>query len=49
MRPIAQTIIGVPRGFKLTPEEQAEVQEALVTSLPISVFQTIGSGKENIL
>jgi pimeloyl-ACP methyl ester carboxylesterase len=36
MRPLAQTIIGVPRGLMLTPQDHAEVRQALATSLPIS-------------
>jgi pimeloyl-ACP methyl ester carboxylesterase len=36
LRPRMQSLIGVPRGFDLTSEMEAEVKDALASSLPLS-------------
>jgi pimeloyl-ACP methyl ester carboxylesterase len=52
MRPLMQSLVGVPKDFALTPEYQAQVQEILASSLPVDprgdgiVFDTYVSNPE---
>jgi pimeloyl-ACP methyl ester carboxylesterase len=50
LRPWMQSVIGVPKGFDLTPAMEAEVKDALACTLPLSerfdgfIFDTYNSG-----